>query len=379
MDAFRKQAKIIRESVAKQQQAVFKTFATSAAPAHSETVVTDEAELQRHQQLERLYTATKLGKHFQRDIVKGVEGLTLAGSKLSEHSQALADACRRYATDGPGAGGALAKASLHCSNARFATEKERDTMHRNLVTQVGDPLKAMVNGAPLDDARMLTQRYDKLRQEAELQTSGITKMQQKVREGSATPEQQQRLQQAEQKMEDLSSAMVVLGKEAAAAMIAVEAQQQRLTLQRLIAMVEAERAFHRRAAEILDQLHTQVVAERQRSESMPPSSQGAGDRGSTNPFADPDLPSYEEVVSNDSQPAANAKKGQYYLAEVMHSFQAENAGELNISAGDFLVVRQVSPTGWAEGESKGRAGWFPAAYVEKRQRVPASKLVEAAV
>jgi len=33
--------------------------------------------------------------------------------------------------------------------------------------QVGDPLKAMVTGAPLEDARNLTQRYDRLRQEAE--------------------------------------------------------------------------------------------------------------------------------------------------------------------------------------------------------------------
>jgi endophilin-A len=46
-----------------------------------------------------------------------------------------------------------------------------------------------------------------------------------------------KLQTAEQKMGELTSAMAVLGKEAAAAMTAVEAQQQRLTLQRLIAMV----------------------------------------------------------------------------------------------------------------------------------------------
>ncbi len=46
-----------------------------------------------------------------------------------------------------------------------------------------------------------------------------------------------KLQVAEQKMGELASAMAVLGKEAAAAMTAVEAQQ-RLTLQRLIAMVK---------------------------------------------------------------------------------------------------------------------------------------------
>ncbi len=118
-----------------------------------------------------------------------------------------------------------------------------------------------------------------------------------------------KLQTAEQKMGELTSAMAVLGKEAAAAMTAVEAQQQRLTLQRLIAMVslvdnrnskfhlyiclpnrykwkcvkvvalyndvhvkcwralcfdaaqvEAERSYHQRVAEILDQLQAQVFA-----------------------------------------------------------------------------------------------------------------------
>ncbi len=128
-----------------------------------------------------------------------------------------------------------------------------------------------------------------------------------------------KLQVAEQKMGELASAMAVLGKEAAAAMTAVEAQQQRLTLQRLIAMVktlgqyeqdltlcfvhwtvthqfmhivalfndvhvkvqlkillkdppwdfsqvEAERSYHQRVAEILDQLHAQVFVSLGRQE-----------------------------------------------------------------------------------------------------------------
>lgn len=35
--------------------------------------------------------------------------------------------------------------------------------------QVSEPLRAMVMGAPLEDARHLTQRYERLRQEAEAQ------------------------------------------------------------------------------------------------------------------------------------------------------------------------------------------------------------------
>lgn len=35
---------------------------------------------------------------------------------------------------------------------------------------------------------------------------------------------------------------------------------------------------------------------------------------------------------------------------------------------------QVSSTGWSEGESRGKAGWFPSAYVEKRHRIPTSNV-----
>lgn len=35
--------------------------------------------------------------------------------------------------------------------------------------QVAEPLRAMVMGTPLEDARHLAQRYDRMRQEAEAQ------------------------------------------------------------------------------------------------------------------------------------------------------------------------------------------------------------------
>lgn len=40
------------------------------------------------------------------------------------------------------------------------------------------------------------------------------------------------------------------------------------------------------------------------------------------------------------------------------------------------IVRrlQVSSNGWAEGECKGKAGWFPHGYIERRDRVLASKV-----
>jgi hypothetical protein len=65
----------------------------------------------------------------------------------------------------------------------------------------------------------------------------VSKRQAKVRETPGNAENAMKLEAAETKLQDLKANMAILGKEAAAAMTAVEAQQQRLTLQRLIAMV----------------------------------------------------------------------------------------------------------------------------------------------
>ncbi|CAK9270534.1 unnamed protein product [Sphagnum jensenii] len=62
---------------------------------------------------------------------------------------------------------------------------------------------------------------------------------------------------------------------------------------------------------------------------------------------------------------------------LMHDFEAEDQGELSLSVGDYVVVRQVSPTGWSEGECKEKAGWFPSLYVERRQCIPARKVANA--
>ncbi|CAI7850457.1 unnamed protein product, partial [Closterium sp. NIES-53] len=251
--------------------------------------------------------------------------------------------------------------------------------------QVGDPLKAMVTGAPLEDARSLTHRYDKLRQEAEGLVVEIQKRNQKARDGLSNPENAAKLQQAEQKMGELAATMTVLGREAATAMMAVEAQQQRQTLQRLIGMVEAERAFHQRSVEVLNQLHSQMVGERQKNDHSGNSSAAAAaptpaGPGSTNPFAgsaEPPPPSYEEVRGGGGPTGGGSNRAGYFLAEVVHAFDAEGPGEMSLSVGDYVVVRQVSPNGWSEGEAKGKAGWFPSAFVERRQRAPASKILEA--
>ncbi|XP_024399352.1 SH3 domain-containing protein 2 [Physcomitrium patens] len=359
MDMFRKSANKLREQVVKQQHAVLKQLGGHGSGSD---VIIDEAESQRHQQLEKLYASTRAAKHFQRELVRGVEGIVSTGSKQLEVANKLADECKKYGTEGVGVGGALSKASLQYGTAKIQMEKERDSMHRVLSTQVADPLRAMVNGAPLEDARQLTQRYDRLRQEAETQASEVSKRRTKDAGGL---ENVVKLQVAETKMQELSSSMAVLGKEAASAMTAVEAQQQRLTLQRIIALVHAEQAYHQRAAEILDQLQDHLVSELQHSEASVPSS---GTTVKTPTFVDADI--------GDAVQTKRSQTRNYFIAEVTHPFEAESHGELSLSVGDFVVVRQVAPSGWSEGECKGQAGWFPSSYVEARQRMPGDKVTE---
>lgn len=370
MDALRKQASKLREQVAKQQQAVLKQFSGSGY-GNSDTVVTDEAEFQRHQLLEKLYISTRTGKHFQRDIVRGVEGLVTAGSKQIEIGTKLSEDCRKYGAENPSySGGTLAKAASTYSTTRANIEKERDNLNRALGSQIAEPLRAMIMGTPLEDARHLAQRYDRMRQEAELQTAEVARRQARVREFPGNHENAMKLQAAEAKMQELRANMAVLGKEAAAAMAAVESQQQRLTLQRLIAMVEAESAHHRRIAQILDEAQSEMVSERQRIESAPPTVAN-----------NHKLQTYEFNVNGSRTLQASSldrsvEKAMFFLAEAMHAFEAESEGELSLAVGDYVVVRQVNSSGWSEGECNGKAGWFPSAYVERRQRVQASKVAE---
>ncbi|KAF8405312.1 hypothetical protein HHK36_010216 [Tetracentron sinense] len=369
MDAIRKQATKLREQVAKQQQAVLKQFA-GGVYGGSDNVVTDGAELQQHQKLEKLYISTRAGKHFQRDIVRGVEGYIVTGSKQIEICTKLSEDSKKYGVENNcTSGNTLSKAALSYGRARAQMEKERGNLLKALGTQVAEPLRAMVVGAPLEDARHLAQRYDRMRQEAEAQAIEVSKRQVKVRESTGNGDNALKLEAAEVKLQELKSNTAILGKEAAAAMAAVEAQQQRLTLQRLIAMVESERTYHQRIIQILDQLEGEMVSERQRIEASP------------SPAVDntmPPPPSYEEVngVYASQTYDGSSDSMDYFLGEVMHSYQAESDVELNLSVGDYIVVRKVSNNGWAEGECKGKAGWFPFGYVERRERVLASKMAE---
>ncbi|CAH9125874.1 unnamed protein product [Cuscuta epithymum] len=366
MDAIRKQATRLREQVARQQQAVFKQFG-AVGFGGSDHAGADESELHQHQKLEKLYISTRAAKHFQRDIVRGVENYIVTGSKQVEIGTRLSEESRKYGSENTCTSGAtLSRAALCFSRARAQMEKERGNLLKALGTQVAEPLRAMVMGAPLEDARHLAQRYDRMRQEAEAQAVEVFKRQAKLREANGNPDMAMKLEVAESKLQDLKSNTAILGKEAASAMAAVEGQQQRLTLQRLISMVESERAYHYKVLQILDQLESEMTSERQRIEAPTPKVESM-----------PPPPPYEEINGVSTSPVQNGATDSmgYFLGEALHSFHAESDVELSLSAGDCIVVRKVSSNGWAEGECKGKAGWFPYGYIERRERVLASKVV----
>ncbi|XP_038723287.1 SH3 domain-containing protein 3-like [Tripterygium wilfordii] len=348
MDALRKQASKLREQVAKQQQfqAVIKQFSGTGYES-SDVVVIDEIEMQRHQLLEKLYRSTRAGKEFQKDIVKAAEALTVIGYKHIETGTKLAEDCCKYGAENiADTDNLLPKAAAIYGDSRKHVEKEQEDFNRLLLSQVLDPMRAMINGAPLEDARHLAQRYSRMRQEAETQAAEVSRRQARVKE-APTHENVAKLHAAEARMQELKANMAVLGKEAASALSAVEAQQRRLTFQRLVAMVEGEKNHHLRIAAIFAEIEAEMVSEKQHKESAPPMN----------------LP----VMSENFQ-----EKTTYFLAEAMHPFSAASEKELSLAVGDYIVVRKVNQSGWSEGECKGKAGWFPSAYVEKRQRIPSS-------
>ncbi|XP_010437002.1 PREDICTED: SH3 domain-containing protein 2 [Camelina sativa] len=372
METIRKQASKLREQVARQQQAVLRQFGGGGGYGGSDTLITDEEEFHRHQNLEKLYISTRSAKHFQRDIARGVQGYIVTGSKQVEIGTKLCEDSRKYGSDNTCTiGDTLTRASLSFANARAFMEKERANLLKTLGTQVAEPLRAMVMGALLEDARHLAQRYDRMRQEAETQTIEVSRRQAKVRENPSNPELVMKLESAEAKLQDLNSNMTILGKEAASAMAGVEDQQQNQTLQRLLTLVEAERSYHQRILEIIERLEGEMRLEQQRIEA--PQTPQVENITSSPP------PSYQE--SNNGVDTSQMHNGTsdamgYFLGEVMFPYQADSDFELSISVGDYVVIREVASSGWAEGECKGKAGWFPYDYIERRDRVLATKVIE---
>lgn len=369
MEAIKKQATRLREQVAKQQQAVLKHLGHFS----NEGIIVDEAELQCYQHLQNLYNSTRAAKHFQKNIVRGAEGFVSISSKQMEILRKLADECCKYGAENQSENNYVARTVLQFGAAHNLMENEKEIFLGVLNDQVSKPLRALITGAPLEDARHLTHRYDKLRQEVEAQAAEVLRRRSKTRDSEISAESCMKLQAAEARLTELKSTMMALGREAAAAMSSVENQQQEITAQRLFSMVDAERCYNQHVLTILDKLHAEMILEEQLNESalqsvttqrdviFPPEPKNNTSNGSENHMH----PNHKD-----------AHKDALYIAKVIHPFDAQAEGELSLFIDDFVVVRQVAPTGWSEGECKGKAGWFPSAYIEKHETAPASKIME---
>ncbi|CAL5345308.1 unnamed protein product [Camellia sinensis] len=318
MDALRKQATKLREQVAKQQQAVIKQFSGTSYES-SDVMVIDEVEMQRHQQLEKFY------RDFQKDIIKAAEAFTAIGYKNIEAGTKLSEDCFRYGVENVD-DKILAKATSLYGDTRKHMEQEQEDINRQLFSQILEPLRAMVTGAPLEDARHLAQRYSRMRQEAETQAAEVSRRHARLRE-APIPENVAKLHAAESKMHELKANMAVLGKEATTALASVESQQQRLTFQRLVSLVEGEKSYHERIATILGEVEAEVNGLRE---------------------------TMKRVFSS-----CNSIHLQLRENKAMHAFDAASEKELSLAVGDYVVVRKVSLSGWSEGECRGKAGWFP--------------------
>ncbi|CAL4930295.1 unnamed protein product [Urochloa decumbens] len=374
MEALKKQASKLRQHVAKQQQAVFKQF---SARYNQDPSLVDEAELECHQNLQRLYSTTRAAKHFQRNIVRGVEGFIAVSTKQMEIVRKLAEDCCKYGNDNQHFGFALARASEEFGKSHKQIEKEREDLLKILGEQVFEPLREMIMSAPLEDARLLTYRYQRIRQDMESQIADVMRKQLKSKESSGNADNSVKLQHAESKLSELRTTLAALGREATAAMEAVEAQQQQVTYERLLAMVDAERTYHQNAADILNKLHDEMLHAKHQNEST-----NHYDEQSSEPESETapaqvlsDSTSEDPVLPKPSESRENGQEVQF-LGEVIHPFDAQADGELSLSVGEYVVVRQVATNGWSEGECKGKAGWFPSAYVEQRDKAPASKVIE---
>ncbi|KAK2967743.1 hypothetical protein RJ640_029700 [Escallonia rubra] len=207
-----------------------------------EALMWNDAELQSYQELNTLYSSTRAAKHFQRDIVRNVEGYISATKKQMEIARKLAEDCCMYGTENQSDGSPLARAALHFGASRGTLVTEKETLVGILSEKVSEPLRASITGAPLEDARHLTRRYERLRQEVEVQAAEVTRRQLKCKDPFA--ESAMKFKNEEEKLMDLRSSLVALERETTDAMSDVEDQQQRTTYQRLLTMVLLNIFFH---------------------------------------------------------------------------------------------------------------------------------------
>ncbi|KAL7187075.1 hypothetical protein ACSBR1_037196 [Camellia fascicularis] len=182
----------------------------------------------------------------------------------------------------------------------------------------------------------------------ETQEVEVIKRQSKCKDPSTSAEISIKLQYAERKLNELRSALMALGREAITAILSVEDQQQRIAFRKLLTMVGAEKSYHQNIIATLDELHAEImtgmptvyywsymILEKQLNES---SSQ------SVTMQRDADVPPVLDDTISDGHdvPQDEHQNDSYFIAKVIHSFDAQAEGELSLSVDDYVVVRQAS-------------------------------------
>ncbi|KAL8138767.1 hypothetical protein V2J09_004768 [Rumex salicifolius] len=344
MEAIKRQASKLREQVSKQQQALLKQLGQFDA----ENIMMDEEELKCHHHLQNLYNSTRECKHFHKDIVRGCQGFASVGSKQMDIVRKLAEDCCKYGTKEECSTSPLVEVALEVGASHNRMEKEREIFLSVLSNKVCEPLRALIRDPQLEDARFLIRHYEKLCHEMENQAIEVVRQRSKSKDG-ANGENPLKLQIAEVKLDELKSRLNALGKEANVAMSSVETLQQQRTSDHLLVMVDAERSYHQNVLIILDNLVEELYGSSQ-IEAM------------LSDFHVPEADTYHDASSNCDQ-HSDSESFSYFVARVIHHFDAVEEGELSLSVDDFVAVYEVGK-GWCKGESKGEVGWFPSAYVE---------------
>ncbi|XP_060673803.1 SH3 domain-containing protein 1 [Ziziphus jujuba] len=204
----------------------------------NDVVMVDVAEILYHQQLQNFYKSTREAKHFQPNIVRGVEKFISTSGKQMKKVRKLAEDCCKYGSENQSTHGPLARASINFGTSYNSIEKEREDLLKTLTDQVCEPLRTQINGAPLEDARHIAYYYDKLRQDVEAKVTEILRRRSKSRDLSMSGESAVKLQSAEARLADLKSSTVALGREATTAMLSLEDQQQQMTFHKFLTMIK---------------------------------------------------------------------------------------------------------------------------------------------
>ncbi|CAA0814928.1 SH3 domain-containing protein [Striga hermonthica] len=124
MEAIKKQASKLREQVARQQQAILRQLGQLGHGG----VMIDEGDLELHEQLQCLYKSTRAAKHFQRDIVRGLEGFISTGKKQMEIARKLAEDCCKYGIENQDSDSPLARVASGFGTSHASMEDHNETM-----------------------------------------------------------------------------------------------------------------------------------------------------------------------------------------------------------------------------------------------------------